>query len=360
MDSILHKDIFYNKINLLNLDRDQMQNFLLSLGEKRFCADQIMIWIYRHFCNDFDKMYNISINLRNKLKKISIIQAPKFIKEQHSIDNTIKWIVSVNHGMVETVYIPEKKRGTLCISSQIGCILNCSFCSTGMQGFCRNLLVFEIIGQIWIALQKINDYNNIAYPPITNIVMMGMGEPLLNFNNVVTALKIISDTFGFNISKKKIVLSTAGIVPALNKLSHTIDVKLAISLHAPNDIIRTQLMPINKKYNIASVLSSVLNFLKFSKLNKNGVMIEYIMLNNINDTLLHAKELATILKNVPSKINLIPWNYLPNTNFLCSNFKRIYSFLNFLSCKGFVVTIRKSRGQDINAACGQLTSTNMK
>ncbi|CAL4042669.1 Dual-specificity RNA methyltransferase RlmN [Buchnera aphidicola (Phyllaphis fagi)] len=343
----------FHKINLLNFDRLKMKEFFRSIGEKSFCADQVMIWIYHYFCDDFNKMTNIKITLREKLKNISIIKTPKFIKKYYSIDGTVKWIVNINNHIVETVYIPEKSRGTLCISSQVGCVLNCHFCSTGQQKFNRNLLVSEIIGQIWIAHKKINKMKN--YPSITNIVMMGMGEPLLNLNNVVTALKIMSDNFGFNISKKKITISTSGIVPALNKLSNIIDIKLAISLHASNDELRNKLMPINKKYNISLLLMTVTQFLKKSKINKKGITIEYIMLHNINDTLLHAQELVKILKNIPSKINLIPWNSFSNSKFLCSKFSQIQKFSNFLINKGFITTVRKSRGQDIHAACGQLT-----
>lgn len=342
------------KINLMDLDHENMKNLMHAIHEKKFRSDQIMHWIYQCFCKNIDNMINLPLNLRNKLKNISVIQMPIVIKEIISSDKTIKWILSVSHGTIEMVYIPEKNRGTLCISSQVGCILQCNFCATGMQGFKRNLLVSEIIGQIWIAYNKINNKNTLCHP-ITNIVFMGMGEPLLNLNNIVKTLNIIFSKFGFNISKKKVILSTAGIVPALDKLSDIIDIKLALSLHAPNDILRNQLMPINKKYNISVLLSAVIRFLKKSKLNKNGITIEYIMLKNINDTLIHAKELVQILKNVPSKINLIPWNYLPNVNLECSDITQINLFSKFLIRKGLFVTVRKPKGQDIQAACGQLT-----
>ncbi|CAL4320939.1 23S rRNA (adenine(2503)-C(2))-methyltransferase RlmN [Buchnera aphidicola] len=345
---------FREKINLLNFDRHQMRNFFCSIGEKSFCADQIMIWIYHHFCCDFDKMTNLKKNLRKKLKKISTIFAPKFIQEKVSIDGTIKWMVDLNNQNIETVYIPEKNRGTLCISSQSGCILNCQFCATGHQGFNRNLLVSEIVGQIWRAYKKINILKKNIFHPITNIVIMGMGEPLLNFNNVITALRIMSDNLGFNISKRKIVLSTSGIIPAIDKLSKIMDVKLAISLHASNNTIRNKIMPINKKYNIESLLSAILRFLKKSKINKDGITIEYVMLKNINDTLYHAQQLIKLLRYIPSKINLIPWNNFLNSNFTASDSNQIKKFANFLINKGFVTTIRKPRGQDIQAACGQL------
>ncbi|MCW5197236.1 23S rRNA (adenine(2503)-C(2))-methyltransferase RlmN [Buchnera aphidicola] len=347
-----------NKINLLNFDRCKMKNFFCSIGEKTFSSDQVMMWIYHNFCHDFNKMTNISIKLRKKLQNMSIIKFPKFVKQYNSIDGTIKWLVNVDNQIIETVYIPEKKRGTLCISSQVGCILNCHFCATGQQKFIRNLLVSEIIGQVWMAKKKINEMKN--YPKITNIVMMGMGEPLLNLNNVVVALKIMSDNLGFNISKKKITISTSGIIPALQKLPNMIDVKLALSLHAPNDIVRNQIMPINKKYNIISLLKTVSKFLKKSKVNKKGITIEYVMLHQINDTLFHAQELIKILQHVPNKINLIPWNNFQNSKFLCSTSIQIEKFSNFLINKGFLTTIRKPRGQDIRAACGQLTGIIVK
>ncbi|QCI25989.1 23S rRNA (adenine(2503)-C(2))-methyltransferase RlmN [Buchnera aphidicola] len=343
------------KINLINYDHFTMQNFMYEINEKKFRADQIMYWIYQRLCNNFDNMINLPLSLRNKLKNISVIQFPIATKEIISSDHTIKWIFSADNGVFETVYIPENNRGTLCISSQVGCILRCKFCATGMQGFKRNLLVSEMIGQIWVIYNKMKYDKNIFRYPITNIVFMGMGEPLLNFNNVFKTLNIIFSKHGFHIPKKKVILSTAGIVPAINKLSNIFDVKLALSLHAPNDILRNQLMPINKKYNIKLLLSSVEKFLKRSRLNRKGVTIEYIMLKNINDTIQHAKELIKILKNLPSKINLIPWNYLPDVNFSCSSFYQMNLFSNFLMKHGFFVTIRKPRGQDIQAACGQLT-----
>lgn len=357
MQSTQNQKINVKKINLLNLNRTKMYKFFKEIREPKFRAHQIMIWIYHHFCNSFYNMTNINNDLKEKLNNISIINPPKFVKEIISSDNTIKWIVSVKDGLIETIYIPEKKRGTLCISSQVGCILNCHFCATGLQKFKRNLLVSEIIGQIWLAIQKINKMNNPKYPKITNIVMMGMGEPLFNFNNVITTINIISDTFGFNFAKKKIIISTSGIVPAIYKLSSLLDVKLAISLHASNDNLRNKLMPINKKYNISSLLEAVKQFIKKSKLNKKGITIEYVMLHNINDSLLHAQELVQILKNIPIKINLIPWNKIPNSVFQSSTKEQINKFLNFLNKHNIITTIRKPRGEDIQAACGQLTGT---
>lgn len=343
-----------NKINLLNLHYHKMCNFFLSIGEKKFCADQIMNWIYREYCDDFDKMTNISKVLRKKLKNICIIKAPHFIEENLSIDGTIKWKAAVNNNLIETVYIPEKNRSTLCVSTQIGCILQCKFCSTGQIKFRGNLKVSEIVGQIWNAIKRIRFNQSKKKRPVTNIVFMGMGEPLLNLKNVVNSLKIILDNFGFNISKNKVTISTAGIVPALNKLSNMIDVNLAVSLHAPNDLIRNQIMSINKKYNIQNLLRAVNRYLSVSKANRGGVTIEYVMLDHINDEIIHAEELALLLKETPSKINLIPWNIFPNSIYKSSHPKRIEKFASILIKKGFFTIIRKNRGTDINAACGQL------
>ncbi|MCW5196696.1 23S rRNA (adenine(2503)-C(2))-methyltransferase RlmN [Buchnera aphidicola (Pemphigus obesinymphae)] len=355
MDNNLHQfENIDNKINLLNLHYHKMCNFFLSIGEKKFCADQMMNWIYREYCDDFDKMTNISKVLRKKLKNICVIKAPRFVEENLSVDGTIKWKAAVNNNLIETVYIPEKNRSTLCVSTQIGCILGCKFCSTGQIKFRGNLKVSEIVGQIWNAIRRIRFNQSKKKRPVTNIVFMGMGEPLLNLKNVVNSLKIILNNFGFNISKNKVTISTAGIVPALNKLSSMIDVNLAVSLHAPNDLIRNQIMSINKKYNIQNLLRAVNRYLSVSKANRGGVTIEYVMLDHVNDEIIHAEELALLLKETPSKINLIPWNVFPNSIYKSSHPKRIEKFASILTKKGFFTIIRKNRGTDINAACGQL------
>ncbi|CAL4043017.1 23S rRNA (adenine(2503)-C(2))-methyltransferase RlmN [Buchnera aphidicola] len=355
MDNDVHKSPYGdNKINLLNLHYTQMCKFFVSIGEKKFCADQIMHWIYHKYCDDFNKMTNISTVLRKKLHDICVIKAPNFVKEKKSIDGTIKWQVAVNNHLVETVYIPEKTRSTLCVSSQIGCVLECTFCATGKMVFKGNLKVSDIIGQIWNAAKIINNDPFKKKRPITNIVFMGMGEPLLNLKNVVNSLKIILNYCGFNISKNKVTLSTAGIVPALDQLSSMIDVNLAISLHAPNNLIRNKIMSINKKYNIQDLLYSVSRYLNISKANRGGVTIEYVMLDRINDEVFHAEELAFILKKIPSKINLIPWNIFTHSIYKSSDFVRIKKFASILIKKGFFTIIRKNRGIDIKAACGQL------
>ncbi|WP_422667208.1 23S rRNA (adenine(2503)-C(2))-methyltransferase RlmN [Buchnera aphidicola] len=346
------------KINLLDLNRDEINQFISSLGAKSFSTIQIMKWIYDYHCTDFSKMSNISKILRYQLEKKSYIFAPSFTQENISHDGTIKWITSLGNDYIETVYIPEKKRSTLCISSQIGCALNCDFCATGKIGFKRNLTVSEIIAQIWQA-NKILKKKNINQS-ITNVVFMGMGEPLLNLRNVVSAIKIILDEYAFKLSKRRITVSTSGIVPALNKLINMTDICLAISLHAPNDTIRNNIMPINQKYNIQSLLDAVLKYLKQSHANHGGVTIEYVMLNGINDSKKNAEELAILLHNIPSKINLIPWNPFFNSRFSCSTHDNIHCFARLLRRKGFTTIIRKNRGDDINAACGQLIGSYIK
>lgn len=346
-------NILKPKINLFDLSLQDLKLFLLSIGAKNFSTEQITRWIYYDYCNDFSKMFNISIKTRKKLYEKSYIFASDFIEEKISYDGTIKWVTSLNNQKIETVYIPEKKRSTLCVSSQVGCSLKCKFCATGQQGFSRNLTVSEIIAQVWQAnriLKKKNINNR-----ITNVVFMGMGEPLLNLNNVVSALKILLDKKCFGLSKRRITLSTTGIVPALDKLKNMIDICLAISLHASNDSIRNLIMPINKKYNISSVLRSALEYLNHSHANRGGITIEYVMLSRINDSNNNAKELAKLLLKIPSKINLIPWNPFVGSSLESSDTIRINIFANILRSKGFTTVIRKNRGQDINAACGQLT-----
>ncbi|AMA64705.1 Dual-specificity RNA methyltransferase RlmN [Candidatus Arsenophonus lipoptenae] len=345
------------KINLMDIDRNQMRNFLYDIGERSFVADQIMKWIYHYFCDNFDLMTNINKVVRNKLKLVAEILAPKIAQEQHSLDGTIKWSIIVGSQQVETVYIPENNRGTLCISSQVGCSLRCNFCLTGKQGFNRNLRVSEIIGQVWLAAKILRscDLNYKNRRPITNIVMMGMGEPLLNLRNVIPAIKIIMDDFGFGLSKRRVTLSTSGIVPALDKLGDMLDVSLAISLHAPTDRIRNKIIPINKKYNIEAILASARRYLIKSKANHGRVTIEYVMLHGINDNIHHAHQLAQCLSDTPSKINLIPWNSFPGSLYKCSSNECIYNFAKILMKYGFTTIIRKTRGDDINAACGQLS-----
>lgn len=342
------------KINLMNLTRPQMREFFKELGEKPFRADQLVKWIYHFGEDNFDNMTNINKALREKLKAVAEIKAPEVAVEQRSADGTIKWAMQVGDQQVETVYIPEADRATLCVSSQVGCALACTFCSTAQQGFNRNLNVAEIIGQVWRASKIIGNFGVTGVRPITNVVMMGMGEPLLNVANVVPAMEIMLDDFAYGLSKRRVTLSTSGVVPALDKLSEMIDVALAISLHAPNDELRDELVPINKKYNIKMLIDSVNRYLAVSNANHGKVTIEYVLLDQVNDGTEHAHQLAEVLKNTPCKINLIPWNPFPEAPYAKSSNTRIDRFQKTLMEYGFTVTVRKTRGDDIDAACGQL------
>ncbi|QKJ88223.1 Dual-specificity RNA methyltransferase RlmN [Paramixta manurensis] len=342
------------KINLLDLNRQQMREFFISLGEKPFRADQVMKWIYHYCCDDFDQMTDINKVLRGKLKQLTEIRAPEVAEEKRSTDGTIKWAIRVGDQLVETVYIPEDDRATLCVSSQVGCALECKFCSTAQQGFNRNLRVSEIIGQVWRAAKIIGAARVTGQRPITNVVMMGMGEPLLNLTNVVPAMEIMLDDFGFGLSKRRVTLSTSGVVPALDKLGDMIDVALAISLHAPNDTIRDEIVPINKKYNIETFLAAVRRYLGKSNANQGRVTIEYVMLDHVNDSTDDAHQLAELLKDTPCKINLIPWNPFPGAPYGRSSNSRIDRFSKVLMEYGFTTIVRKTRGDDIDAACGQL------
>ncbi|MDX5408129.1 MAG: bifunctional tRNA (adenosine(37)-C2)-methyltransferase TrmG/ribosomal RNA large subunit methyltransferase RlmN [Chromatiaceae bacterium] len=342
------------KINLLDLTRAQMQAFFVELGEKPFRADQVMKWIY-HFCiDDFDKMSNINKVLREKLKARCVIEAPVVVTRQDSSDGTIKFVMGLRGGQeVETVWIPEKDRRTLCVSSQVGCALDCSFCSTAQQGFNRNLTVAEIIGQVWRVAQIIGSYGDTGDKPVTNVVMMGMGEPLLNLNNVVPAMELMLEDFGFGLSKRRVTLSTSGVVPALDLLREKIDVALAISLHAPNNELRNELVPVNRKYPMEEFLAASRRYVANSKAN-DKVTVEYVMLEGINDSMEQAHELAQALKDTPSKINLIPFNPYPGSPYKRSSNSRIDRFNKVLQEYGFTVIVRKTRGDDIDAACGQL------
>ena len=342
------------KINLMDLTRQQMREFFAELGEKPFRADQLVKWIYHFGEDNFDNMTNINKKLREKLKAVAEIKAPEVAVEQRSADGTIKWAMQVGEQQVETVYIPEADRATLCVSSQVGCALACTFCSTAQQGFNRNLTVSEIIGQVWRASKIIGNFGVTGARPITNVVMMGMGEPLLNVANVVPAMEIMLDDFAYGLSKRRVTLSTSGVVPALDMLRDKIDVALAISLHAPNDELRDEIMPINKKYNIKMLMDSVHRYLEVSNANHGKVTIEYVLLDHVNDGTEHAHQLAQVLKNTPCKINLIPWNPFPEAPYGKSSNSRVDRFQKTLMEYGFTVIVRKTRGDDIDAACGQL------
>jgi 23S rRNA (adenine2503-C2)-methyltransferase len=341
------------KINLLNFSRKQLEGFFVSIDEKPFRAQQLIKWIHQLGVIEFDAMTNLSKALRQKLDHHAKIVPPHISSEQISSDGTCKWLISLADGnCVETVFIPEKNRGTLCISSQVGCSLDCSFCSTGKQGFNRNLSVAEIIGQLWIAARSLASKKITTLSrSITNVVMMGMGEPLLNFDNVVTAMDIMMDDFAYNLSKYRVTLSTSGLIPAMQRLKEVSEVSLAVSLHAPTDELRNELVPINKKYPLVELMDACKNY--FTNKSRR-VVFEYVMLDHINDTEKHARDLVKRLTNVPCKVNLIPFNPFPGTHYCRSKLETILRFQNILIRAGIHATVRKTRGEDIDAACGQL------
>ena len=343
-----------DKLNLLDLTRDEMVVFFQEIDEKPFRAPQVFKWLHQFVADDFDQMTNISKSLKEKLKQICEIKGPEIITEQLSNDGTIKWALKTQDGQaIETVFIPDGERGTLCISSQVGCALDCSFCSTAQQGFNRNLTTAEIVGQVWLAARRIGALRTTGKRRISNVVFMGMGEPLLNFDPVVNSCNILLDDFGYGLSKRRVTISTSGVVPSLDKLIQKADVALALSLHAPNNELRNQLVPVNKKYPIEVLLPSVKRYLDDSSAIKK-VTIEYVMLKGVNDTPAHARELSLLLQDLPCKINLIPFNPFPKTRYETSTHKDIDKFGEILIKKGFVVVTRRTRGDDIDAACGQL------
>lgn len=343
------------KFNLLDFDRKALrQLFTEELNEKAFRADQLMKWIYHFGCDDFSQMTNINKKLIEKLKQRCEIKAPSVSEAQHSSDGTIKWAMRVGDQDVETVYIPDDDRATLCVSSQVGCALECKFCSTAQQGFNRNLRVSEIIGQVWRAAREIGLEKETGRRPITNVVMMGMGEPLLNMKNLIPSLNIMLDDFGFGLSKRRVTVSTSGVVSGLEQMIDNIDVALAISLHAPNDELRSQIMPINNRWNIEDFLASVRRYIASSNANRGKVTVEYILLDHINDGTEHAHELAKLMKNTPCKINLIPFNPYPGSPYKKPSNSRIDRFMKVLMSYDYTVIVRKTRGDDIDAACGQL------
>ncbi|GAA6184391.1 MULTISPECIES: bifunctional tRNA (adenosine(37)-C2)-methyltransferase TrmG/ribosomal RNA large subunit methyltransferase RlmN [Alteromonadaceae] len=343
------------KTNLLDFNRQGMREFFASMGEKPFRADQMMKWIYQQGETDFEKMTNFNKSLRAKLIERCEIRAPEIAYQQNATDGTIKFALKLDGGQeVETVWIPDGDRATLCVSSQVGCALECTFCSTAQQGFNRNLTVSEIIGQVWRVAITIGLSKDTAKRPITNVVMMGMGEPLLNLKHVVPAMEIMLDDLGFGLSKRRVTLSTSGVVPALDKLGDMIDVALAISLHAPTNDLRDEIVPVNKKYPIEEFLAGVRRYLAKSNANQGKVTVEYVMLNGINDSTDQAHLLAKVLKETPCKINLIPFNPYPGSPYTCSSNSRIDRFAKVLMDYGITVVVRRTRGDDIDAACGQL------
>lgn len=341
------------KTNLLGLDRKALIEYFVSLGEKPFRAQQILQWIHFQGVQDFNAMSNLSKSLREKLCEIAEIRAPEVAYENTSADGTHKWVLRLADGnCIETVFIPERTRGTLCVSSQVGCTLNCDFCSTGKQGFNRNLTNAEIIGQLWTAVRGLSQKNGMHDHAVTNVVMMGMGEPLLNFDSVVSAMDIMLDDFGYGLSKRRVTLSTAGVIPAMYELSKVSDVALAVSLHAPNDELRNVLVPLNKKYPLKDLMEACKDFFRDDK--RRYVTMEYVMLKDVNDSIDHAKQLIKLLNGVRAKVNLIPFNPFPNTIYQRSDQATIDRFRDALMRADINCMTRKTRGDAIDAACGQL------
>lgn len=343
------------KVNLLGLSRQQLEDFFTDLGEKRFRAQQVMKWIHHQGVIDFADMSNLGKGLREKLGSLATIIPPEIADQQDSADGTRKWAIRVAGGaLVEAVLIPEAGRATLCVSSQVGCSLDCKFCSTGKQGFQRDLTAAEIIGQVWLAINSYDGWQSGKGRIVTNVVMMGMGEPLLNFDNVVSAMSLMTDDLAYGLSKRKVTLSTSGVVPALDRLAEFSDVSLAVSLHAPNDEIRNQIVPINRRYPIQQLLQSAKSYIDAQSDRKRVVTIEYTLLAGVNDQPEHARELTTLLKDFPCKINLIPFNHFPHSGFERPSGNAVSRFWQVLVDAGFIVTVRSTRGDDIDAACGQL------
>ena len=341
------------RVNLLGLPRAELEAFVAStLGAKPFRARQLMKWIYRRGAADFAAMTDLAKDFRAQLEGVARISVPEIVAEQRSADGTRKWMLRMDEVQgIETVYIPEPGRGTLCISSQVGCAMDCAFCATAQQGFNRNLSVAEIVGQVWLAQRELA----VDYPQgraITNIVFMGMGEPLANYRNVVPAMRIFTDDLGYDLSRRRVTLSTSGLVPQIYKLAEECNVALAVSLHAPNDALRDQLVPINRLHPIAELLEACWHYLE--RQNGRSVTFEYVMLDGINDAPEHAKQLAGLMRGRAAKLNLIPFNPFPGTRFRRSQTAAILRFRDILNDHGIIATIRKTRGDDIDAACGQL------
>ncbi|WP_141452681.1 23S rRNA (adenine(2503)-C(2))-methyltransferase RlmN [Pseudoxanthomonas sp. z9] len=352
------------KQNLLDLDRDGMEHFFVEqLGEQKFRAHQVMKWIHHRYVTDFEQMTDLGKNLRAKLQEHAEVVVPGVVFDKPSADGTHKWLLGMGvdgKNAVETVYIPDKNRGTLCVSSQVGCGLNCTFCSTATQGFNRNLTTAEIIGQVWITARHLGNVPA-QNRRLTNVVMMGMGEPLLNFDNVVRAMNIMRDDLGYGLASKRVTLSTSGLVPMIDRLSTETDVSLAVSLHAPNDALREQLVPLNRKYPIAELMASCARYLRANK-KRDSVTFEYTLMKDVNDQPEHARQLAQLMRKFSNatqlkdagKVNLIPFNPFPGTRYERSGEEEIRAFQKLLLDAHVLTMVRRTRGDDIDAACGQL------
>lgn len=334
------------KTNLLGLTREGIEAYFAAMGAKAFHGRNVLKWIHKHGVTDFDAMTDVPKRLREQLRATCRVRPPKIALTQPASDGTTKWVMELADGQhIETVYIPDDNRSTICVSSQVGCALDCSFCSTAQQGFNRNLSVDEIIGQVWLATREL------GHPP-TNVVMMGMGEPLANFDNVVPAMDLMQEDLAYMISKSRVTISTSGIVPALMRLREVSDVSLAVSLHAADNALRDELVPINRKYPLEALIPACREFIRHDKRRK--VTWEYVMLDGVNDSIAHAKALIRLLQGVPSKVNLIPFNPFPGSKYRTSPAERVEAFRQRLKRAGIISITRKTRGDDIDAACGQL------
>jgi 23S rRNA (adenine2503-C2)-methyltransferase len=354
------------RANLLGLPRPALEAYLASLGSKPFRARQLMNWIYKRGAGSFADMTDLAKELRARLALEAEVRAPKVVAVQHSADGTTKWLLEADAAQAfEMVFIPEPGRGTLCISSQVGCALDCSFCATAQSGFNRNLTTAEIVGQVWLAARELERVEQeraraagldadslLGERQVTNVVLMGMGEPLANFRNVVPALHVLLDDFGFDLSRRRVTLSTSGLVPQIYKLAEVCNVALAVSLHAPDDELRNELVPINRKHPIAQLLEACWHYL--DEQNGRSVTFEYVMLDGVNDSPAQARAVARLLHGHPAKVNLIPFNPFPGTRYRRSSAPVIERFRDELLKRGLLATIRRTRGEDIAAACGQL------
>ena len=357
MSSVLatSSDSQQTKVNLLGLTRAQMEQFFLDQGEKKFRAQQVLKWIHHQGVCDIEEMTNLGKVLREKLQRIAEVKPPEIVSQHDSNDGTRKWAIRVEGGgLIETVLIPDGNRATLCVSSQVGCSLDCSFCSTGKQGFMQDLSASEIIGQVWLAIDSYGAFQSGKGRVVTNVVMMGMGEPLLNFDNVVASMDLMMEDLAYGISKRKVTLSTSGVVPALDRLRKVSEASLAVSLHAPNDALRDELVPINRKYPIAVLLESCRKYIDAQSDKKRVVTVEYTLMAGINDQPEQARELAVLLADFPCKINLIPFNPFPQSGYERPSGNAVSRFWQVLVDAGYIVTVRTTRGDDIDAACGQL------
>ena len=349
------------RTNLFDLDRVGLEDFFEQvLGEKRYRAHQVMKWIHHRHETDFAAMTDLGKALRAKLEEHAVVHVPQVIFDKASADGTHKWLLGMDpKNAIEAVFIPDKGRGTLCVSSQVGCALNCQFCSTATQGFNRNLSTAEIIGQVWVAARHLGNVPH-QQRKLTNVVMMGMGEPLANFDNVVRAMSIMRDDLGYGLANKRVTLSTAGMVPMIDKLGEVSDVSLAVSLHAPNDELRTELVPLNKKYPIADLMAACQRYVRRKP--RSSITFEYTLMKSVNDQPQHARELARLMRQFENavqmkdaaKVNLIPFNPFPGTRFERSPEADIRTFQKLLQDARVLTTVRRTRGDDIDAACGQL------